>query len=217
MKQINDLIDKERISQEIRNLQTNIRLLKEVLDNKLEYVRLEITYHNRDEYFGTYFPEDDYYLSIVVDYCDDYRRKLIAADEILKEESHEGDYYSFKVKNGGVIVSPPTVSRKEFREITESEDERDIRQLIKEIYKISRRLKSANDTIDKSSRMLDLQKKFKVEFQDKEKIEELKKGLAKITKLKNELIAQLQIRKEELKQKFGIDIEELQRRIQRTR
>ena len=65
--------------------------------------------------------------------------------------------------------------------------------------------------------MLDLQKKFKVEFQDKEKIEELKEGLAKITKLKNELIAQLQIRKEELKQKFGIDIEELQSRIQRTR
>ena len=78
-------------------------------------------------------------------------------------------------------------------------------------------LKSANDTIDKSSRMLDFQKKFKVEFQDKEKIKELKEGLAKITKLKNELVNQLHVRKEELKQKFRIDIEELQRRIQRTR
>jgi len=217
MKNLSDWIDKERVSQEITILKKRIQSLDRVLQGKLEDVKLKVVYHNRDECYGQYFPEDDYYLSIVIDYCDNYVNKLIAIDEILKEESGYGQYEGFMVKSEGIIISPFDITRREFLEIAQSKNDEEVRQLIREIYKISRRLKSANDTIDKSSRMLDLQKKFKVEFQDKEKIKELKEGLAKITKLKNELIAQLQIRKEELKQKFGIDIEELQRRIQRTR
>jgi len=217
MKKLSDWIDKERVSQEIKILKSRIQSLNKVLRGGLEGIKFEVVYHNSDVGYGQYFPEDDYYLSIVIDYSDNYVNKLIAADEILKEESGYGQYESFMAKCGGVIISPFVITREEFLEIVQTENSEEIRQLIQEIYKISRRLKSANDTIDKSSRMLDLQKKFKVEFQDKEKIEELKEGLAKITKLKNELIAQLQIRKEELKQKFGIDIEELQSRIQRTR
>ena len=217
MKKLSDWIDKERVSQEINIFKKRIQSLNKVLQDRLEDVKLEVVYHNRDEYYGRYFPEDDYYLSIAIDYCDDYAEKLTAIDEMLKEESKEGHFAGFKVKCGGIIISPFSTSLWEFLETIRSENSKEIRQLVREIYRISRMLQSANAEIDKSSRMLDLQKKFKVDFQDKEKIEELKEGLAKITKLKNELIAQLQIRKEELKQKFGIDIEELQRRIQRTR
>jgi len=215
MKKLSDWIDRERIFQEVAMLETNARILNKVLKGELEDVSLEVVYHNSDTCYGQYFPEDDYYLSIAIDYCDDYARKLIAVDEILKEESGYGRFSGFKIKSGGFIISPFSLTRREFLEIVQSQDDKEIRQLIQEIYKISRKLKTANAEIEKSSRTLDLQRQLKIEFQNKQKINELLEGLAKIVKVKDDLVTQLYIRKEELQKKFDIDIEDLQKRMRK--
>ena len=117
MKNLSDWIDKERISQEITILKKRIQSLNRVLQDRLEDIKLKVVYHNSDECYGQYFPEDDYYLSIVIDYSNNYVNELIATDEILKEESGYGQYESFMIESEGVIISAFNITRREFLEI----------------------------------------------------------------------------------------------------
>lgn len=214
MKELKDLIDKKKVKQEIETLKDDLRQLNKLLEGDFKNVKIEIAYHNGNLSYSIDSPEDDYYLVASFDYSDNFKNKIIAADEILKEKCNHGHYTSFKLKNGGIIISP-ILSREEFENFISSKEAKEIRQVIKEYYKISHSLEKVIKKLDKFSSILEYQRKLKVEYQNEEVIDSVLNILERNSSLKDELITQLHLRDQELKEKFGIDLKDIERKIRK--
>jgi len=214
MKELKELIDKKKLKQEIEKLEDNLRRLHGFLEDDFKILKMEIAYHNGNPSYSVGSPEDDYYFLASLDYSDNFKNELIAVDEILQEKSNHGRYISFKLKSEGIIVSP-ILSRIEFENLIQLKEEKEIRQLIKEYFKISHSLEKINQEIDKFSKILEYQRRLKGEYQDEEVIDSIFKILEKSNTVKDEFITQLHLRDHELKERFGIDIEEIEKKIRK--
>lgn len=214
MKELKDLIDKKKLKQEIEILKEDLQQLNKLSTGDFKNVKIELAYHNGNLSCSMDSPEDDYYLIASLDYSDNFKNKVIAADEIIKEKSDHGRYTSFKLKSGRIIISP-ILSREEFENFISSKEAKEIRQVIKEYYKISHSLEKVNEELDKFSNILEHQRRLKAEYQNEEVIDSVLNILEKNSTVKDELITQLHLRDQELKEKFGIDIKEIERKVRK--
>jgi len=62
MNTLKDLIDKEKLKQEIEMLKNNLQQLNRILENGMTNIKIELAYQNGNTLCSTTFPEDYYYL-----------------------------------------------------------------------------------------------------------------------------------------------------------